>query len=407
MHKVVIIGGGASGLFAGVSAINTNKSVTLIEKNEKLGKKIYITGKGRCNLTNNVLVNDFMQNVVSNPKFLYSALNNFTPQDTISFFESNKMPTKTERGNRVFPVSEKASDVTKTLENYLRKNGAEILLNTCVKDVLVENNKVIGVLLINGNKIFCDSVIVATGGISYPLTGSDGDGFKFAKKLGHSIIEIKPALCSFELKEDFYKNLQGLALKNVKLTVKNGNKVIFSQLGEMLFTHFGVSGPLILTASSLVNRLNLENLDFEIDLKPALNKEILESRLLNELSVNSNSNFFNVARGYVPKSFVEILLKRSQINGNKKCCVVTQENRNSFINTLKSFKFKVSNIRDVREAVVTAGGVNVKEINPKTMESKIINGLYFCGEVIDIDAFTGGFNLQIAFSTGYTAGLNC
>ncbi|MBR5192697.1 MAG: NAD(P)/FAD-dependent oxidoreductase [Clostridia bacterium] len=407
MHKVVIIGGGASGLFAGVSAINTNKSVTLIEKNEKLGKKIYITGKGRCNLTNNVLVNDFMQNVVSNPKFLYSALNNFTPQDTISFFESNKMPTKTERGNRVFPVSEKASDVTKTLENYLRKNGAEILLNTCVKDVLVENNKVIGVLLINGNKIFCDSVIVATGGISYPLTGSDGDGFKFAKKLGHSIIELKPALCSFELKEDFYKNLQGLALKNVKLTVKNGNKVIFSQLGEMLFTHFGVSGPLILTASSLVNRLNLENLDFEIDLKPALNKEILESRLLNELSVNSNSNFFNVARGYVPKSFVEILLKRSQINGNKKCCVVTQENRNSFINTLKSFKFKVSNIRDVREAVVTAGGVNVKEINPKTMESKIINGLYFCGEVIDIDAFTGGFNLQIAFSTGYTAGLNC
>ncbi len=407
MHKVVIIGGGASGLFAGVSALNANKSVTLIEKNEKLGKKIYITGKGRCNLTNNTPVNEFMQNIVSNPKFLYSSLNNFTPQDTIEFFEENKMPVKTERGNRVFPVSDKASDVTKTLENYLRKNGAEILLNTKVKDIIVEDFKVKGVLLENGKKIVCDSVVVATGGLSYPLTGSDGDGYKFAKNLGHSLVETKPALCSLEIKEVFYKDLQGLSLKNVKLTVKNGSKVIYSELGEMLFTHFGVSGPLILTASSLINRLSLQDLSFEIDIKPALTKEVLENRLLNELQINSNSNFFNVARGYVPKSLVEILLKKSQINGNKKCCVVTQENRNSFINTLKCFSFKVSKIRDIKEAVVTAGGVSVKEINPKTMESKIINGLYFCGEVLDVDAFTGGFNLQIAFSTGYTAGLNC
>ncbi len=405
MRKVVVIGGGAAGMLSAYSASFLGKKVVLLEKNEKLGKKVYITGKGRCNLTNDVPVPEFFNFVVSNPKFTFSAVNCFSPKDLQDLFENLGLTLKTERGNRVFPLSDKASDVTKTLEKALKINNVDVKFNSNVEKILIKENVVVGVV-VNGEVVECDSVIVCTGGISYPLTGSTGDGYKFAKELGHSIIEPKSALVGIELLGSEFMALQGLSLKNVSVDVLKSGKSIYSDFGEMLFTHFGVSGPIILSASSIINRLDFSTLQLKIDLKPALNEEVLENRLLREFKENKNKSISNVVRALLPKALVETILFRANISLNKNCSQITVEERKRLVETLKNYTFKIKKLRPIEEAIVTAGGVNVREINPKTMESKIVNGLFFAGEVLDIDAFTGGFNLQLAFSTGYVAGQN-
>ena len=403
--KTIVVGGGASGLMSAYASASKGNKVILLEKNEKLGKKIYITGKGRCNLTNNVSVNDFMNNVVSNPKFLYSALNNFSPEKTYEFFEYNGLKLKVERGNRVFPQSDKASDVTKCLEKVLLANNVDFRLGVEVKEILVKNGKVFGVKT-DKSTIVCDNVIIATGGVSYPLTGSTGDGLRFASTLGHNITDLKPALVGLDLVWEDYKDLQGLSLKNVNLTVKNGNKTIYSDFGEMLFTHFGISGPIVLSCSSVINRQNLSDLKLYIDLKPALSVELLDQRLVRELSLCPTKSIYNVMPSLLPKSMIDLILTRAELNGRKKCSEITKVERQALINVLKNLEFSIKTLRPIEEAIVTSGGVSVKEINPKTMESKLIKGLFFAGEVLDVDAFTGGFNLQIAFSTGYLAGIS-
>ena len=405
MKKVVVIGGGASGMFAALTSAKLNNEVILLEKNEKLGKKIYITGKGRCNLTNDVSAQDFFKNVVTNPKFLFSSIYSFTPTDLMNFFTNIGLNLTVERGNRVFPSSNKASDVTKFLEKELRKYDVDIKLNTEVFNVNVVEGVVKSVLTNNG-EILCDSVIIATGGISYPSTGSTGDGYVFAKKTGHKIVEPKPSLVGLELSGSDFVPLQGLSLKNVSITTFVNNKEIYSDFGEMLFTHYGVSGPIILSSSCYLNKCNLNDAHLKIDLKPALDDATLDARLIREFAENNNK-FIGVAiRSLVPSTLVDTILSKAKLSKNKKCAEVTKEERKNLIYILKNLNFKVKSLRPVEEAVVTSGGVSVKDINPKTMESRLVKGIYFCGEVIDVDAFTGGFNLQIAFSTGYTAGNN-
>lgn len=404
-ERIIVIGGGASGLFAAYGALLANKDVFLLEKNEKLGKKIYITGKGRCNLSNYILPQEFINNVVVNQKFLMGAINVFSPYDTYSFFENNGLSLKVERGNRVFPTSDKASDVTKTLEKTILSMGATIRLNTEVKNILFENGKILGVLLSSGEKLYSDSVIVCTGGKSYPATGSTGDGYAFAKNVGHTIIPLKPALVGLELLGEDYQEMQGLTLKNVRLSALCNDKMLFSDFGEMLFTHFGISGPIVLSCSSNINRID-GKIKISIDLKPALDEKTLDLRLIRELSDNNGKEIASVIRSLVPSSMVKIILKRSSVKYNKKCAEIAKEERSRIIKVLKNFEFTVKNLRPIEEAVVTSGGINVKEINPKTMESKLVKGLYFAGEVLDVDAYTGGFNMQIAFSTGFIAGKN-
>lgn len=401
--KVIVVGGGAAGMMSAIiSAINGNE-VTLIEKNEKLGKKIYITGKGRCNLSNDVNVREFMENVVRNPKFLFGSLNEFSPKQTMEFFENNGLPLKVERGNRVFPLSDKASDVTKTLEKLLKNNNVSVVLNTAVKNIYGESGHVCEVITDKG-KYGCDKVIVCTGGKSYPLTGSTGDGYGFAKLFGHTVVDIKPGLCGINVKDNFCKEMQGLSLKNVCLTVMSGGKVVFSDFGEMLFTHFGISGPIVLTCSSYVNRLNFADLTFYIDFKPALTEAELDARLLREFGSHKTGAIGSVVTTLLPKSAVIPFINKCGISLKRKVADVTKQEREIIIKTLKNFSFKCSGLRSIDEAIITSGGVSVKEINPKTMESKKCKGLFFAGEVLDVDALTGGFNLQIAFSTGYAAG---
>lgn len=396
--KIIVIGGGASGLVASYFLKKDNDDVLLIEQNEKLGKKLYITGKGRCNITNDCEVDTFLNNVVSNPKFLLSSIYGFTPQDTMKFFEDLGLSIKVERGNRVFPASDKSSDVIKTLEKALLSKGVKINLNEKVLKILVKDNKVVGVKT-NLSEYFADKVIVATGGISYPSTGSTGDGYTFAKELGHTVTELKPSLCGFNLKGDEYKNLQGLTLKNVKLSAYDGKKLYYSEQGELLFTHFGISGPLVLTCSALTTRRDLKNIKLSIDLKPALSEKELDNRVLRDLTLNINKEFKNSLDALLPKAIIPLVISRSQINPNKKNNSLTSVERENLVKTLKNLTFNLNSLRDFNEAVVTSGGVSCKEINPSTMESKIVSGLYFIGEVLDVDAFTGGFNLQIAFST--------
>lgn len=403
--KVVIIGGGASGMMAAYSSAKEGNKVVLLEKNEKLGKKIYITGKGRCNLTCAVEKNDFFSNVVNNPKFLYSCINALSPQDLVSFFESKRLKLKEERGKRIFPFSDKASDVTKTLEKSLIELGVEIRLNTSVIEIISNNNQVVGVKT-QIEEIICDKVVVCTGGISYPTTGSTGDGYKFAKVFGHNIVQPKPALVGVELKGSDFALLQGLSLKNVKLSVFNDKKILFSDFGEMLFTHYGVSGPIVLSCSSVINKFCLENLTLSIDLKPALNEQTLEQRLIREFTENNAKNITTAMRSLMPKSLIEVVLSKAKVSANKNCSQITVKERNNILSTLKNLTFGVKKLRPIEEAIITSGGVDVKQINPKTMESKLVKGLFFAGEVIDVDAFTGGFNLQIAFSTGFVAGKN-
>lgn len=404
--KTVVIGAGAGGsVCAYFCKQRGDEQVILIEKNEKLGKKLYITGKGRCNITNNCDEEKFLSAVVSNPKFLLSSLYNFSPADTMEFFESLGLPLKTERGDRVFPVSDKSSDVIKCLLKALDSVGVELRLNEKVLQIDAENGKVIGVKT-DKEYIFADKVVVATGGLAYPLTGSTGDGYQFAKSLGHTVTDLKPSLCGVELYGDEYKNLQGLTLKNVKLSAFDGKTNYYSEQGEMLFTHYGVSGPLVFTASTLTTRRSFNDITFSIDLKPALSDDELNLRVLRDFSLNINKEIKNSLDALLPKALIPLVIKRSKIPFDKKCNLITKEERLNLVKVIKNLDFKVKNMRSFDEAVVTSGGVSVKEVNPKTMESKIIKGLYFVGEVLDVDAFTGGYNLQIAFSTGKCAGLN-
>lgn len=401
--KVAIVGGGAAGLMAAYAAAVNGNDVTVYEKNQKCGKKIYITGKGRCNFTNVVPPDEFLQNVVNNPKFLTRAIYSFPPERCIEFFENGGMPVKVERGNRAFPVSDKASDVTKTLEKYCKNVGVDIRLGEEIKDFTILNSTVSDIITSRGT-YKTDKIIVCTGGLSYPSTGSTGDGYRFAEKAGHTIKPPKQALCGLNLAGSFYKKLQGLTLKNVNLSAEYGGKTIFSQFGEMLFTHFGISGPLVLSLSSLINRLDLKNLKLYIDLKPALDNEALDRRILRDFSQAANKNIYNCLKELLPVSLIEIILERAKIPADKKVNVITRAERAALLTSIKNFDMIVSSLRGFEEAIITSGGVNVNQINPATMESKLVKGLYFCGEVLDVDAFTGGFNLQIAFATGFAAG---
>ncbi len=402
MKNVAVIGGGAAGLMAAYAAAANGNKVTIFEKNEKCGKKIYITGKGRCNLTHDCLPEDFLQHVVSNSKFLTGAIYNFSPHKTMQFFEDGGLNLKTERGDRVYPVSDKSSDVTKCLEKYCLNMGVIFKFNEKVLKIANLNSTMFNIIT-EKSEYPIDCVIICTGGLSYPSTGSDGDGYKFAQQVGHKIIDPKPALCGFNLIGEYFKKLQGLTLKNVKITLKFNGKVreIF---GEMLFTHFGVSGPIILTASSLINRCDLKSVKLSLDLKPALTDEQLDNRILRDFDIYKNKNISNCLKQLLPNAIIPVILDKCGIPQNKKINSITRNERLSLLTTIKNFDMIISSLRSFDEAIVTAGGVDVKEINPKTMESKLVKGLYFCGEVLDLDALTGGFNLQIAFSTGFAAG---
>ena len=403
MPNVVVIGGGASGLMAAGTASYYGANVTLLEKNSRTGRKILVTGKGRCNITNNCDKDTFIANVPTNPRFLYSAINNFDCQDTIDFFNDLGLETKTERGNRVFPVSDKAMDVADTLYTFAKYNGVKIIESTA-KVILTSDGKVSGVLDTKGNKYDADCVIIATGGMSYPGTGSTGDGYKLAKTVGHTITEIKPSLVGLISSDEFCKELQGLSLKNVNLTAYENGKEIFSEQGEMLFTHQGVSGPLVLSASSHMRNFEKKSYKISIDLKPALSEEKLDLRLQKDFSEHKNNQINNSLGKWLPKKIIPVVLKMWGIDPTKKCNSITKEDRQELNKILKNFTVKIKSLGSIKEAIITSGGVSTKEISPKTMESKILSGLFFCGEVIDVDAYTGGFNLQIAFSTGRLAG---
>ena len=405
MSKVVVIGGGAAGCFAAYFAALNKNQVTLLEKNEKLGKKIYITGKGRCNLTNASDMDILFNNVMSNKKFLYSAFYAFDNMQVIDWFESFGMKTKTERGNRVFPESDHSSDVIAALQRALRKEKVNISFNTTVSDIITEGGKISGLKLKDNTIIKCDNVIVATGGLSYPSTGSTGDGYLFAKKCGHQVTDCSPSLVPFNVKEDWIKELQGLSLKNVKVSIYNDKKLLYQDFGEMLFTHFGVSGPLILSASASIKKtfVNLP-LRLGIDLKPALSAEELDKRILRDFEENKNRQLKNSLSKLLPAKMIPVIIRLTGINPDKSVNEITKEERNCLLGLLKNFPLTLNGLRDFKEAIITKGGVSVKEINPSTMESKLMPGLYFAGEVLDLDAMTGGYNLQIAWSTGYLAG---
>ncbi len=403
--RVAVIGGGASGMLCAGMAAKNGCSVTLFEKKNAVGRKIAITGKGRCNVTNDCDRNTFIENIPTNPRFLYTAYSSFSSQDTMAFFEENGVKLKVERGNRVFPESDKAFDIVDALRSFCLKNRVNIVYEK-VTDISVDDGKVTGLKTEKKDYSF-DKIVIATGGASYPLTGSDGDGYKFAKKMGINVIQPKPSLVPLETKEAFVKELMGLSLKNVSVSVfdTKKNKEIFSDFGEMLFTHFGLSGPIILSASCHMKPMEKDRYIISIDLKPALDEKTLDNRLLNEFSKAQNKNFSNVLTTLLPQKLIPVFAKLVGIPETKKVNVITKQERLDIIRLLKDFKCTVSSFRPIEEAIVTSGGIDVKEINPKTMESKNIRGLFFAGEVIDVDAYTGGFNLQIAFSTANLAAL--
>ncbi len=421
MKKVCVIGGGAAGLMAAYAAAENGHQVALFEKNEKLGKKIYITGKGRCNFTNDCAPEDFLQNVVRGKKFLTGAIYAFPPQKTIDFFEKFGLNVKIERGNRAFPVSDHASDVTKTLEKACKSVGVDILLNKKVDKIQCSMSDIIPmsdiisrttqgiihmsrIIISTGEEYLFDEVIIATGGVSYPATGSTGDGYRFAADLGLKTTDLKSGLCGLNLEGSWFKELQGLTLKNVTFTVKNGAKTVYEEFGEMLFTHFGVSGPIALSASSMINRLPFSSLLATLDLKPALDEQALDRRLLRDFEKYKNKQIANALVELLPQKLIPIVLSNAGISTIKSVNVLTKEERGRLVKTLKALPLKLRSLRGFEEAIITSGGVDLAEINPKTMESKKMRGIRFCGEVLDVDAFTGGFNLQIAFATGYAAG---
>lgn len=392
-------------MMAAVAAAENGHDVHLFEKNEKLGKKLFITGKGRCNLTNAGDIDVLFASVCSNPKFLYSAFYGFTNKQTMGFFETLGLPLKTERGNRVFPVTDHSSDVIRALSGEMDRRGVQISLNCGIREVRVQDNVFSGVILENGNQVAGDACIIATGGLSYPSTGSTGDGLRFAESLGHSVTECVPSLVPMEVKEEEIRELQGLSLRNVTAVILDGKKKIYEEFGEMLFTHFGVSGPIIISASSQVGRRLLKKeLTLKIDLKPALDTEQLDRRVLREFEEHKNKQFKNAVDKLFPAKLKSVILGRSRISPEKKVNEISKEERQDFVKLMKNFEMTLTGLRGFEEAIITKGGVSVREVDPKTMESRRVQNLYFAGEVLDLDALTGGFNLQIAWSTGYAAG---
>lgn len=409
MSRVAVIGGGAAGLMAASKAAENGAEVILFEKNKRPGRKICITGKGRCNITNKCSNSDFIQNVVSNPRFLYSAINAFNTDDTIDFFEYLGVSTKVERGNRVFPVSDKALDVANALEKAARRNGVRFICETTVKDILFEESRVKGVVDNKGNTYEADAVIIATGGKSYPQTGSTGDGYAFARKLGHTVVPPKASLIPLECGGDDLEDcasMQGLGLKNVGVKLLRGGKEIENDFGELLFTHFGLSGPTVLSLSAHINDAQSGEYTISVDLKPALDEQKLNTRLQRDFDKYSNRELSNSLGDVLPSSMIPVVLRRFGDYEGLRSNSITREQRQILVDILKNLTFKIKALRPINEAIITRGGISVTEINPKTMESKIIDGLFFCGEVLDVDAYTGGFNLQIAFSTGFLAGEN-
>lgn len=405
MKRVVVIGGGASGMMAAYAAAENGNDVTLLEKNEKLGKKIYITGKGRCNVTNDCAPDEFLTKVVDGQKFLTGVVYSFPPARTKEFLTRFGLKLKTERGNRVFPESDRASDVIKAFERALRESNVRIELNAEAKKIVKKED---GSFVVTAGDVdwIADSVVVCTGGLSYPSTGSTGDGYRFAKEFFHTVTALKPGLAGLNVQGSFYKDLQGLSLKNVRLTAESSGKKIYEDFGEMLFTHFGISGPLVLSLSSVLSKYDLSHVVLHLDLKPALSRERLDKRILRDFDQYKNKRLFNALVDLLPSKMIGAVISASGLNGEKAVNAVTREEREELLNTLKNFEMKPCGFRGFEEAIVTIGGVSLKEIHPKTMESKLCKGLYFCGEVLDVDAYTGGFNLQIAFATGYAAGRN-
>ena len=403
---VVVIGGGAAGMMAAISAAELGAQVTLIERNERCGRKLRITGKGRCNITNDCTPNEFMQNVPTNPKFLYAALNRFESSDTMAFFEAAGVPLKVERGRRVFPVSDKAIDVVDAMVRRCRESGVKII-NRRVSRIVAEDGRVCGVLC-GDERIDAAAVILCTGGKSYPLTGSDGDGYRLAGALGHETVTPTPSLVPLTSKNKDCPRMQGLSLKNVGLSVVDGSsgKSVYEDFGEMMFTHFGMTGPMILSASAHIKDVCSGRYEAVIDLKPALDEKTLDARILSDFAKYNNKDFMNSLGDLLPQKMIDVVVERSGIDGRKKVNSVTREERRALIDTIKRFRVPISGFRPIEEAIITKGGISVKQINPSTMESKLCAGLYFAGEVIDVDAYTGGFNLQIAFSTGVLAGEN-
>ena len=409
LKRVVIIGAGASGMLAAKVASDRGYKVTVLEKQKRCGQKLLITGKGRCNITNNCEIEELIENVPTNGKFLYSAFYTFTNDQVIDMFNDLGVETKTERGKRVFPVSDKAVDVVRALEKQMRSNkNVEVLLNSKVDKIEAEDGKVKKVILSDKREIECDSVIVATGGVSYPRTGSSGDGYKFARNLGHTIIKPKASLIGLEVMEDYVTDLAKLSLRNVSINVYNSkNKKIYDDFGEMEFTKYGLDGPIIKSASCRMGDLSKENYKIVLDLKPALDEDKLDKRIQKDFQKYANKNFENSLNDLLPKQLIPTIVKLSKIDPYIKVNQISKEERKNLVHLIKNITFTVKNYRPIEEAIITSGGVKTSEINSSTMESKLVSGLYFAGEVIDVDAYTGGFNLQIAFSTAYLAAINC
>ncbi len=411
---VIVVGGGPAGMMSAITAAENGNEVLIIEKNSTFGKKLLITGKGRCNITSSLYMSDFIKNTPGNGMFLYSAFQNYTNTDIIEFLRKQGLEVKEERGNRIFPVTDKSIDVLNCFEKRIKELNIKYMLNTTVEKILIKNYEVLG-LRTNREIIKAEKIILATGGKSYPLTGSTGDGYRIASELGHKITPIRPSLVPLEIYEkEECKKLQGLSLKNVKIKIEEDKKVIYEDFGEMLFTHFGISGPTILSGSAhLVRYKNIDeklknkNIKLSIDLKPALTEEQLDDRILRDFKEFKNKQFKHSLDKLLPQKMLPVIIEQSKIEPEKRVNEVTKEERKRLITLLKNFEITIKGFRPVEEAIITSGGINIKEINPKTMESKLIKGLYFAGEIIDVDAYTGGFNLQIAYSTGYTAGMHC
>lgn len=406
MRKIIIIGGGAAGLIASATAAKRGEDVTVIEKNARPARKIMITGKGRCNVTNACFdLDDLINNVVTNKRFMYSAFSSFMPYDTIALIEEMGVPTKIERGNRVFPVSDKAVDIVDALVKNAKQSGVKFLEGT-VTSFNVENNVIKSVNLADGSTVDGDAFAICTGGMSYRSTGSTGDGYALAKSVGHSIVDVEPALVSLVASNGFVPKLQGLSLRNISVKLLDGEREVYSDFGEMIFTHYGVSGPVILSASSHMTHPKEHNYKIVIDLKPALDEQTLDKRIQRDFTENTNKDFINSLSKLLPNKLIPVIIKLSGIEPSEKVNQITKAQRQNLVHLLKNFTVNISDFRPINEAIITSGGINVKEINPKTMGSKLVDNLYFAGEVIDVDAYTGGFNLQVAFSTGYLCGMN-
>ena len=405
MGKIAVVGGGAAGMIAAIFAARNGNQVEVFEKNEKLGKKLYITGKGRCNLTNSCEMEELLEAVVTNKKFLYSSFYGFTNEETMDFFREIGLRMKTERGGRVFPESDHSSDVIRVLSEEMKRLGVRVRLHTAVRRIVEKDGRFSALYLADGTKVEADACIIATGGNSYQTTGSDGDDYRFARELGHSVTAIRPALVPLETKEAFVKDLQGLSLRNTAITILDGRKILYEDFGEMLFTHYGVSGPMILSASSFIGKkLEERTLKLRIDLKPALTPEQLDARILRDFEENQNRQFKNTLSKLLPSKLIPVVVELSRIQPEKKIHEITKEERLRLTALLKGMEITITGLRGFNEAIITQGGVAVREMNPATMESKLVGNLYFAGEVLDLDATTGGFNLQIAWSTGNAAG---